>query len=120
MIWCLYFLALPALESAPRVSIDIEAASIEVSWDHWSTDIDYGTGPVAFYNVHYERNGIDKTVSAFTSPVKLVDIVQGGTYIIWVSVVRNVENIEYEGSRGPEVTVRLPCGGKNYIHNNND
>ena len=101
--------------------MDIEAASIEVSWDHWSKDIDYGTGPVAFYNVHYERNGVYQMEKAFASPVNLVDVAHGGTYTIWVSVVRDVEGTEYEGIRGPEVTVRFPCGGenpKNYVNNN--
>ena len=106
-------LALPALISSPNVKVNIEAASIHVSWNHWSEDIDYGTGPVDFYYVHYERDRVGQMKKAFTGPVNLTDVAQGGTYNVAISAVRVIESTEYKGTRGPNVTVRLPCGGKN-------
>ena len=95
------------------MTFESEAASIPVSWNHWSEDIDYGTGPVDYYYVHYERNGIDQMEKVFSSPVNLTDVVLGFTYNVAISVVRIIDSTKYEGTRGPNVTVRLPCGGKN-------
>ena len=118
IFWLLFILvpvALPALYNGPYVKVSNESVSIEVSWNHWSEAVDYGTGPVTSYNVHYERNGVDQIERASTSPVNLVDVAQGGTYTIWVGAVREIGGIEYEGSHGPDLTVRIPCGGKNCI-----
>ena len=91
---------------------NVEEASIHVSWVHWSKEIDYGTGPVDYYYVHYDKDGVEQMEKAFTSPVNLT-VAQGVTYNVAISAVRVINSTEYEGRLGPNVTVRLPCGGKN-------
>ena len=45
--------ALTALYKKPNVIPNDATASMTVSWDHWSRDIDYGTAPVLSLIVHY-------------------------------------------------------------------
>ena len=90
---------------------------IEISWKYWSEATDYGTGPVNFYYVHYWSEGIDNKQKASSSPASINDIVRGVYYTYWVSAVREIGGIEYEGSPGPDITVLVGCGGKNFIKN---
>ena len=94
-----------------------DIVGIRINWKHWSEAVDYGTGPVDFYYVHFWSEGIDNKEKALSSPHILTDIVRGVFYDYWVGAVREIGGIEYEGSPGPDVTVQIGCGGKNFINN---
>ena len=106
--------ALPALYKKPNVTTNDATASVTVSWDNWSQDIDYGTGPVAYFIVHYGKGTFTDTLDIYnTVEVTIPNLSRGPDYIIAVGVVGK-DNAE--GMLSPTVTSRIKCNSEIQIN----
>ena len=101
--------ALPALYKKPNVIPNDATASMTVSWDYWSQDIDYGTGPLAYFIVHYGKGTFTDTVDTYDPEKTIPNLSRGPDYSIAVGVV-GIDNAE--GMLSPTVTSRIECNGE--------
>ncbi|KAJ8040627.1 Receptor-type tyrosine-protein phosphatase T [Holothuria leucospilota] len=100
--------ALPALLNAPV--IDIINYEVLVIWDLWRSGVDYGTGPVEYYVVQHERNGVSSKVNVTGYSVFLEGLDPLETYSISVAAVKEVERTGLSGPFSTPVSVTSSCG----------
>ena len=101
--------ALPALYNAPAVKPDDATASMAVSWDYWSQDVDYGTPPVINFIVHYGKSTFTNILSTYDSEATILNLSRGPDYVIAVAVVGKNDA---EGVLSPKVIARIKCNGE--------
>ena len=102
--------ALPALYNTPSVKTEDATASMAVSWDYWSQDIDYGTPPVLGFVVHYGKGSFTNTISTVNeTDVTILNLSRGSDYIVAIAVVGK-DSIE--GMLSPTVATRIKCNGE--------
>ena len=101
--------ALPAFYRAPVTDVDNAAASISVSWDNWSQNIDYGTRPFFGFVFHYGKGSLTNTKRTYQTTEIVTNLERGHNYVFAVAIVGIDEK---PGILSPVVEARVECSGK--------